>query len=676
MILTARSETSDRLALADRVARYLAACPPAISGAGGHSQTFFVACKLINGFQLTESDALSWLEQYNQRCDPPWTQKELEHKVREATKATHEKPPGHMLDGHKPSDCTAPRVPAAPQQPAAVSAPQYDPHQTKSLPDPLQDGAYQLLSSVFGDDDGVSICPATLNAEGRCIPAGSGTVHSRREWLDKLDAVGNDANELFPPAPGGVFVRINPLKLGGSKDTDVTAYRHALVEFDNASMLEQYNIITQSGVPTAAILTSGNRSLHAWVKVDAKDAVEYASRVTTLLEHFKSYGVDVKNRNPSRFSRLPGVRRGESEQQLLQLGGGAANFPQWLADVDAAGIGDHFTISDLLDFKPSDDDKSVLGNRWLCEGSSCLWVGQSGIGKSSLAMQAAILWSLGQEFMGVKPAKPLRSLFIQGENDLGDTAEMLCGVIDGLDELRSLNPATLKKQLEKNIVIIRDQSHTGLDFAMCAQKLINKFKPDLVWVDPLFSFFGDDVSNQKACSGFLRGWLNPISTSTGIVWMLLHHTSKPSKDPKAYGNWSSNDWSYMGTGSAELVNWTRAAVFLKGVDGDKFKLMFTKRGTRAGATDMEGVETTDVYVEHSSTGICWHRCEPVAEAGKTTATLDDFLEQAENLTVQGLRGEVEKFFGCARSTAFNKVKAMKAKGMIRIVPGTDNIEKI
>ena len=76
-------------------------------------------------------------------------------------------------------------------------------------------------------------------------------------------------------------------------------------------------------------------------------------------------------------------------------------------------------------FDTTHDPDNVLGNRWLCKGGSCLIVGQSGIGKSSFAMQMAINWALGKATFGIAPERPLKSLIVQAENDRGDIAEML-----------------------------------------------------------------------------------------------------------------------------------------------------------------------------------------------------------------------------------------------------------
>lgn len=76
------SPTDDRI---QRATAYLNACQPAVSGQGGHDQTFKVCCKLIHGFHLSEDEAIRlMMDKYNPRCEPPWTFKEIDHKVHQA----------------------------------------------------------------------------------------------------------------------------------------------------------------------------------------------------------------------------------------------------------------------------------------------------------------------------------------------------------------------------------------------------------------------------------------------------------------------------------------------------------------------------------------------------------------------------------------------------------------
>jgi hypothetical protein len=57
-----------------------------------------VACLLFNGWALTVDETLAWLKFYNAKCQPPWSDKELAHKAKDAAKAKHEKPRGYLLD--------------------------------------------------------------------------------------------------------------------------------------------------------------------------------------------------------------------------------------------------------------------------------------------------------------------------------------------------------------------------------------------------------------------------------------------------------------------------------------------------------------------------------------------------------------------------------------------------
>ena len=113
------------------------------------------------------------------------------------------------------------------------------------------------------------------------------------------------------------------------------------------------------------------------------------------------------------------------------------------------------------------------------------------------------------------------------------------------------------KALQSRLEIVTDFASTGEEFAEAMRHLIGEHKPDLVWFDPLLSFVGDDISRQDVCSRFLRQLLNPIADETGVVWMIMHHTPKPSADPKSKSNWNRTDMSYSAAGSSELVNWAR-----------------------------------------------------------------------------------------------------------------------
>ena len=66
-----------------RARDYLAQLPPAVSGCRGHDTTFTAACWLVR-FGLRDRDAMALLREFNERCQPAWTENELVHKLTDA----------------------------------------------------------------------------------------------------------------------------------------------------------------------------------------------------------------------------------------------------------------------------------------------------------------------------------------------------------------------------------------------------------------------------------------------------------------------------------------------------------------------------------------------------------------------------------------------------------------
>lgn len=77
--------------IAMRARAYLAKLPPAIAGTGGHAATFAAACRLRE-FGLSEADALEIFSEWNlTHCEPPWTERDLRHKLADAFRITSPK---------------------------------------------------------------------------------------------------------------------------------------------------------------------------------------------------------------------------------------------------------------------------------------------------------------------------------------------------------------------------------------------------------------------------------------------------------------------------------------------------------------------------------------------------------------------------------------------------------
>ncbi len=82
----------------DRARAYLSKCEVSISGSGGHNAAFIVAQKLVRGFALSVDEAHALLaNDWNPRCQPPWSDRALRHKVEQAA-SLGRMPEGDLLE--------------------------------------------------------------------------------------------------------------------------------------------------------------------------------------------------------------------------------------------------------------------------------------------------------------------------------------------------------------------------------------------------------------------------------------------------------------------------------------------------------------------------------------------------------------------------------------------------
>jgi hypothetical protein len=78
---------------------YVGGMPAAIEGQGGDRQLYAVACRLVLDFALSPAQALPLLLEYNQRCQPPWAEADLRHKLDQADRQPGERGTriGHLI---------------------------------------------------------------------------------------------------------------------------------------------------------------------------------------------------------------------------------------------------------------------------------------------------------------------------------------------------------------------------------------------------------------------------------------------------------------------------------------------------------------------------------------------------------------------------------------------------
>lgn len=187
-----------------------------------------------------------------------------------------------------------------------------------SLLDPPQRDAVLLLETLYSPDEYIFI--------GRQYDAGRDSVRTVGAWIEHFRGV-TDAVEAGRRWP---LIAPNPLsgdqhltkdgKPSFRADACVAALRFCLAEFDAIPKGGQLSFWRGIRLPLVALIDTGGKSYHAWIRVDCRDAREWDEKVRGELygRFFEPLGLDGACKNPGRLSRLPGVVR-EGKNAFQQL---------------------------------------------------------------------------------------------------------------------------------------------------------------------------------------------------------------------------------------------------------------------------------------------------------------------------------------------------------------------
>lgn len=276
---------------------------------------------------------------------------------------------------------------------------------------------------------------------------------------------------------------------------------------------------------------------------------------------------------------------------------------------------------------------------WLTRGSGLFIVAPTGAGKSTMDATLAFSWAIGRIALGLQPTRALRSLVIQAEDDDLDLSHMAQGIVS------ALAPSDAERELIRgNVKIVTERASTGETFLRLVDSLLREHPSDLVHVNPLSAFFGNDLNDQFCVARFFRNGLNPILARHAAGFVGIHHVPKPNKDR---ADWSGSDLAYSGAGSADLANWAREIITLRQTAPGLYEMTPTKRWRKLGWTDDDGRPNQPRLICHDQTGrMVWHDATP------------DFLEALGS-----------KSYSAKSMTALVPAGGMDKKELIRLVEG-------
>ena len=131
--------------------------------------------------------------------------------------------------------------------------------------------------------------------------------------------------------PDGVWFLTNPAdglyhpnmreqnKLSRRSEESITAWRFMVVESDVADPEDWLRAVVQLPLPIVAIYTSGGKSIHCLVRVDAECKSAWDEIKNELKPVLVTLGADPAALTAVRLSRLPQCWRGDKMQELLYL---------------------------------------------------------------------------------------------------------------------------------------------------------------------------------------------------------------------------------------------------------------------------------------------------------------------------------------------------------------------
>ena len=278
------------------------------------------------------------------------------------------------------------------------------------------------LKILYKDDELVSYCTNDVwqDKDGKWMPSKGVSDRTAGQLIKSLEKHPEDIGATIGDwkEECGAWIRFNPVDGKGIKNENITRFEYALVESDDMPISEQDATYRRLELPIACLVSSGGKSIHAIVKVNAKDYEEYRKRVDFIYDFLdkNSLKVDKQNRNPSRLSRMPGVTRNGNPQTLLATNIGRRDWVEWMDFVE--GISDELpSLTYLADaLKNPIILPETLISGVLRVGHKMIVSGSSKAGKSFLLIELALALASGMTWLGFG-CKISRVLYINLEID-------------------------------------------------------------------------------------------------------------------------------------------------------------------------------------------------------------------------------------------------------------------
>jgi RecA-family ATPase len=404
----------------------------------------------------------------------------------------------------------------------------------------------RYLEAVFQPDECVGYSVESFmsqpDKEGntRMLPTKGVFTRKAKDLIAELERYDKFGATCIPKAMGqwnetvGAWIRFNPLDGKDCKDLNVTSLRHALVECDNIPPEQQLAIIRELQLPCTAIVHSGKKSIHAIVRVDAKDMAEYRKRVDFLYGVCAKNGltIDTQNKNPSRLSRMPGVTRNGVVQALLDVHAGQpdwASWENWLEE-QTDDLPEPVRLSSVMMNLPPLSPEVISGV--LRKGHKMLLSAASKAGKTFMFQQMCLAFARGGIWMGHKCIDgPV--IYLDFEVELASCYHRFDAVARKMG-IPASSPAWDKIHAWS----LRGKTAPMDKLVKSIVRRAMKIKPVAIILDPIYKVMSGEENNARDVSEFFIQ-LDKICVATGTSVISCHHHSKGDQGQKKSSERSS-----------------------------------------------------------------------------------------------------------------------------------------
>jgi hypothetical protein len=179
---------------------------------------------------------------------------------------------------------------------------------------PRERDATELLTRCYEPEEHLFL--------GAQYESSKGSVLRAADWIERFGRGGAVPEFIVPNTLSGQLGKTKDGKDSYRADSCVTDRAVTVVEFDNIPLDKQIQFFAGSLLNIVALVHSGGRSIHGWVRVNIKTAEEWQATISEqFFDELAAMGVDRSCSNAGRLSRMPGHFRAETGkwQRLLYL---------------------------------------------------------------------------------------------------------------------------------------------------------------------------------------------------------------------------------------------------------------------------------------------------------------------------------------------------------------------